>query len=126
MNNYSKKVRERFLNPLNMGEIKDADAIAEIGNTACGDIMKIYMKIDEKKGEKIIKDIKFQTMGCAAAIASSDILCDLAKGKRIEEAKKISDKDILDELNGLPKIKEHCSLLGAKALKKAIEEYEGK
>lgn len=123
-NAYTKEVLKRFTDPKNFGEIKNPDGVGQVGNPKCGDVMKIYLKID-KKTEKI-KDIKFQTFGCVSAIASSDALCELAKGKTIEEAKKITNKAIVDKLNGLPDIKIHCSVLGANGLKKAIEDYEFK
>ena len=121
-NAYTKEVLKRFTNPKNFGEIKNPDGVGQVGNPKCGDIMKIYLKID-KKTEKI-KDIKFQTFGCVSAIASSDALCELAKGKTIEQAKKITNQAIVDKLEGLPAIKVHCSVLGASGLKKAIEDYE--
>ncbi len=124
--NYNKKVLDHFENPRNMGEIENADSVAMIGNPQCGDIMKIYLKIREEKGKKFIKDIKFKTMGCAAAIASSSMLTELAKGKSLEDAKKITNKDVAIALGELPPIKVHCSNLAADALGKAIEEFEGK
>ncbi|MDD5193113.1 MAG: iron-sulfur cluster assembly scaffold protein [Candidatus Nanoarchaeia archaeon] len=123
-NAYTKEVLKRFTNPKHFGEIKNPDGVGQVGNPVCGDVMKIYLKID-KKTEKI-KDIKFQTFGCVSAIASSDALCELAKGKTISEAKKITNKAIVDKLEGLPSIKIHCSVLGANGLKKAIEDYEFK
>ena len=111
---------KRFLNPKNMGEIKGADAVGEVGNMKCGDVMKVYMKIKDDK----IKDIKFQTLGCVAAIASTDVVCDIAKGKSLKDAKKISKKDILDKLGGLPSVKVHCSVLGEEAIRDAIKNYE--
>lgn len=125
-NKYSKKVMSHFLNPKNMGQINKPDTVAQVGNPSCGDIMKVYIKFREKNNTEVIEDIKFQTMGCAAAIASSDALCDLAKGKTIQEAKNIKDKDILKALEGLPQVKVHCSMLGASALKKALDNYENK
>ena len=119
---YSKKVIDHFKNPHNMGEIKDADAIGKKGNPACGDVMYIYLKIEDDK----IIDIKFQTMGCAAAIATSSIITDLAKGKTLDEALKISKDDIATELEGLPPIKMHCSNLAADALHDAIMQYRKK
>lgn len=116
---YSKKVMEHFKNPMNAGEIKDADGIGEVGNPTCGDVMKITIKVEGGK----IKDIKFKTFGCVAAISSSDMLCELAKGKTLEEAEKITRKDVSSSLDGLPAIKEHCSNLAADALKKAIDDY---
>lgn len=119
---YSKKVMEHFKNPMNAGEIKDADGIGEVGNPTCGDVMKITIKVEGGK----IKDIKFKTFGCVAAISSSDMLCELAKGKTLEEAEKITRKDVSSSLDGLPAIKEHCSNLAADALKKAIDDYRKK
>ena len=119
---YNKKVIELFQNPKNMGEMKKPDAVGAVGNPTCGDVMKIYLKVD---GD-VIKDIKFQTMGCAAAIATSSMITELAKGKTIEEAKKISFEDVASELGGLPVIKMHCSNLAAEALKKAIGGLEGR
>jgi nitrogen fixation protein NifU and related proteins len=120
--NYSKEVLKRFTDPQHFGDIKDADGVGQVGNPQCGDIMKIYFKIKDDK----IADIKFQTFGCVSAIASSDALCEIAKGKTIEEAKKINNKQIVDKLKGLPSIKVHCSVLGASGLKKAILDYEAK
>ena len=117
---YSKKVMKHFTHPKNMGEIKNPDAVGEVMNDQCGDMMKVFLKIE---GDKI-KDIKFKTMGCAAAIASSDALCDIANGKTLGEALKIRDKDIIKKLKGLPTIKIHCSVLGTKALQKAIGNWE--
>lgn len=123
--NYSPEVIKHFSNPKNLGEIKKADAIGELGNPVCGDVMKIYLKIVKNKlGQNIIKDIKFQTMGCAAAIATSSMVTELAKGKTLEDAKKITNKDVAESLNGLPPIKMHCSNLAADALRKAIENWE--
>ena len=114
------KVKEHFMHPTHSGEIKDADAIGEVGNAACGDIMKLYLKVKDN----VIVDVKFKTFGCAAAIASSDVLCELAKGKTIDEAMKITNKDISNHLGGLPPIKLHCSILGAEALHEAIKNYK--
>jgi nitrogen fixation protein NifU and related proteins len=119
--NYNKEVMKRFMNPKNMGEMENPDAVGEVGNMKCGDIMKVYLRIKDN----IIEDVKFQTFGCVAAIASSDALCDAAKGKTIEEAKNIENKDIVERLGNLPAIKLHCSVLGAGALKAAIADYEG-
>jgi len=116
---YNKEVMKRFLKPKFSGEIKEADTIGEVMNDQCGDMMKVFLKIDNDK----IKDIKFQTMGCAAAIASSDALCELAKGKSLKDAGKISNKKIVKKLKGLPSIKVHCSVLGTSTLHKAIENY---
>jgi nitrogen fixation NifU-like protein len=119
MNNaeYTKNVMDHFQNPRNMGEIKNPDAQATVGNPRCGDVMKIMLKIDSNK----ISDIKFQTMGCAAAIATSSMLTVLAKGKTLEEAKKITNTEVARALGDLPPIKMHCSNLAADALQKAIK-----
>ncbi|MEM3407955.1 MAG: Fe-S cluster assembly scaffold protein NifU [Candidatus Micrarchaeia archaeon] len=116
---YTQKVMEHFMNPHNMGEIKDADAIGEAGNAVCGDVMYLYLKIKDNR----IKDIKFKTLGCAAAIATSSMVTDLAKGKTLEEAIKITNKEVAEELGGLPAVKMHCSVLAQQALKNAIENY---
>lgn len=121
---YSKEVMENFLHPKNMGEIKNPDGIGEVGNPLCGDIMWLYIKVDKKKN--IISDIKFQTFGCAAAIATSSMITQLAKGKSIEDAEKINIDDVASSLKGLPPIKMHCSALASQALKKAIEDYKEK
>ena len=120
---YTKKVMEHFMHPRNVGEIEDYSGKATVGNPTCGDLMQVFIKV---KDDKIV-DIKFKTFGCAAALASSDALCELAKGKTIEEAKKITNKDIVNFLGGeMPEIKLHCSILGMQALRKAIEDYESK
>ena len=119
---YSKKVMEHFRNPHNMGEIKDADGIGTVGNPVCGDLMTIYIKVKDNK----IEDIKFKTFGCAAAIATSSMNTDLAEGKTIEEALKITRDSIADSLDGLPPIKMHCSNLAADALHEAIKDYKKK
>ena len=113
---------EHFQNPHNIGQIKEADGVGEIGNPVCGDIMKLYIKVKDN----IITDIKFETFGCAAAIATSSMITDLAKGKTIEEALKIGRDDVADSLQGLPPIKMHCSNLAADALRKAIADYRSK
>jgi nitrogen fixation NifU-like protein len=124
---YSKKVMQHFLKPKHSKEMKNPDAVGEVGNPKCGDIMRVFIKVKKnKKGEDIIKDISFNTFGCAAAISSSDILCELAKGKTLKDAGKITNKDINDYLGGLPMVKVHCSVLGEEALKKAIQNYRKK
>ena len=120
---YAKKVVDLFRNPRNMGEMKNPDAVGEVGNPHCGDVMKIYLKIDKNNR---IKDIKFQTFGCIAAIATSSMITEIAKGKTLEQAKKITNKDVAKDLGGLPPLKMHCSNLAADALHKAIENYEDK
>lgn len=119
---YSKKVQECFMKPKNVGEIKNADGVGEVGNPTCGDVMRVSIKVEKNK----IKDIKFKTMGCAAAIATSSMITELAKGKTLEEAEKITRKDVSKELGGLPPIKEHCSNLAADALHLAIKNYKSK
>lgn len=116
---YSKKTLELFKNPKNMGEIKNPDGVGKVGNPVCGDVMWVYLKVEKNK----IKDIKFQTFGCAAAIATSSMITELAKGKTLQEAKKIEMKDVAEALGGLPPLKIHCSDLAIKALRKAIENY---
>jgi nitrogen fixation NifU-like protein len=119
---YSKKVLEHFKKPHNVGKIENADGVGTVGNRACGDVMKLYIKVKDNK----IVDIKFETMGCAAAIATSSIITDLAKGKTIEEALKITKDNIVEELEGLPPVKVHCSLLAIDALHAAIKDYQEK
>jgi len=117
---YSKKVMEHFTNPRNVGEIPDADGIGTEGNPVCGDVMKVYIKVKDNK----IVDAKFQTFGCGAAIAVSSMVTEMAKGKTLDEALKITRESIADALDGLPPQKMHCSNLGADALHKAIEDYK--
>ncbi len=116
---YTGKVMDHFENPRNVGELPDANGIGEVGNPTCGDITKIYLKIEDN----IIKDIKFKTFGCAAAVASSSMLTEMAKGKTIEEALKITDQMVADELDGLPPQKLHCSNMAADAMHVAVEDY---
>ncbi|MBU1203893.1 MAG: iron-sulfur cluster assembly scaffold protein, partial [Nanoarchaeota archaeon] len=116
---YSKKVIKHFQNPKFAGEMKSPDAVGEFGNVRCGDSMKIFLKV--RKG--IIVDVKFLTYGCVAAIACSDMLCELVKGKKVEDALKVTHKDIIKSLGEMPPVKHHCSVLGIQALRKAIEEY---
>jgi nitrogen fixation NifU-like protein len=123
---YSDKVLDHFKNPRNMGEMKDADAVGEYGNPVCGDLMFIYIKVDTMNGKAVIDDISFQTFGCAAAIATSSMITELAKGKTLEEAKTITRYDIANSLGGLPPQKLHCSNLAADALHDAIKKYYSK
>lgn len=124
---YSKKVLEHFLHPHNQGVIKNPDGVGVVGNPVCGDLMKIYIRVGKnKKREEIIKDIKFETLGCAAAIATSSMVSDLAIGKALKDAVKISKKDVADALRGLPPVKMHCSNLAEEALKAAIKDYRSR
>jgi len=116
---YSAKVMEHFRNPRNMGEIPDADGVGVVGNPICGDMMTIYIKVKDD----MIEDIKFKTFGCGAAIATSSMITEMAKGKTLEEGMKIGRKDVADSLDGLPPIKMHCSNLAADGLHAAIEDY---
>ena len=117
---YNEKVLDHFKNPRNMGQMENPDADASVGNPTCGDVMKIMLRIRNNK----IEDIKFQTMGCAAAIATSSMLTELARGKSLEDAKKITNSDVVKALGALPPIKIHCSNLAADALRMAIENWE--
>jgi nitrogen fixation NifU-like protein len=119
---YSKKVMDHFTNPRNVGEMPDADGIGEEGNPVCGDAMKIFIKVKDD----VITDVKFQTFGCGAAIAVSSIVTEIAKGKTLDEAMKITKASLSEALDGLPPQKMHCSNLGADALHKAIEDYRSK
>ena len=116
---YSDKVMDHFRNPRNLGIIENADGIGEVGNAKCGDIMKMYLKIDND----IITDVKFETFGCGSAIASSSMATELIKGKPISEALELTNKAVAEALDGLPEIKMHCSVLAEEAIKKAIEDY---
>jgi len=121
---YNKKVLQHFKSPHNFGKIKNPDGIGKVGNIICGDVMWIYIKIsNNKEGEEVIKDIKFETYGCVAALASSSIITDLAKGKTIKQAIKINQKQMIDSLGGLPPVKIHCSILAVDALLEAIYDY---
>jgi nitrogen fixation NifU-like protein len=119
---YTDKVMEHFSNPRNIGEIENADGVGEVGNPVCGDMMSFYIDVKDDK----IADIKFKTFGCVAAIAVSSMVTEMAMGKTLEEAKKITKKSVAQSLDGLPKEKLHCSNLGADALAKAIEDFESK
>jgi nitrogen fixation protein NifU and related proteins len=116
---YSAKVMDHFTNPRNMGSIEHSDGIGEVGNAKCGDIMKIFLKIEEDR----IADVKFQTFGCGAAIASSSMATELIKGKTLEEAWKLSNKAVVEALDGLPSIKVHCSMLAEEAIHEAINDH---
>ena len=119
---YSDKVMDHFKNPRNVGEIPDADGVGEVGNAKCGDIMKIYLKIKDGK----INDVKFETFGCASAIASSSMATELIKGKTVDEALSVSNKQVVDALDGLPAHKLHCSVLAEEAVKAAVKDYYDK
>ena len=119
---YTDKVMDHFENPRNVGEIPDADGVGQVGNPTCGDIMKIYLKINEN----LIEDVKFKTFGCGAAIATSSVVTEMVKGKTLDEALEVTNKQVAAELGGLPENKMHCSNLAADALHKAIEDYRNK
>ena len=117
---YSEKVMDHFRNPRNVGVIEDADGIGEVGNAKCGDIMKMYLKIDDG----IITDVKFETFGCGSAIASSSMATELIKGQPVSEAMKLTNKAVAEALDGLPDYKMHCSVLAEEAIRNALEDYE--
>lgn len=123
---YSKKVLDHFRSPKNMGEIKDPDGVATVGNPHCGDVMRMYIKVGRGKKEEYIKDIKFQTLGCGAAIATSSMITVMVKGKALSEAEKVTGKTLAEALGGLPAVKMHCSVLADEALRKAIKNYQAK
>ncbi len=116
---YSEKVMDHFTNPRNVGEIPDADGVGEVGNAKCGDIMRMYLKIEDGN----IKDVKFKTFGCGAAIATSSMATELIKGKSIEEALKLTNSAVVEALEGLPPVKIHCSVLAEQAVKSALSDY---
>ena len=116
---YSEKVMDHFRNPRNVGEIEDANGIGEVGNAKCGDIMKIYLKVEDN----IIKDVKFKTFGCGSAIASSSMATELIKGHTVDEAWDLTNKEVAEALDGLPPVKMHCSVLAEEAIHKAINDY---
>lgn len=120
---YSKKVMEHFSHPHHMGTIKNASGKGRVGNPVCGDLMELQIKVGKRKGEEVITDAKFQTFGCGAAIATSSMLTDLIIGKTLKSAEKMSNKVIIEALDGLPPVKHHCSVLAEEALQKAIESY---
>ena len=119
---YSEKVMDHFRNPRNVGVIEDADGVGEVGNAKCGDIMKIYLKIDDD----IITDVKFETFGCGSAIASSSMATELIKGKLVAEAMELTNKAVAEALDGLPDYKMHCSVLAEEAIKNALDDYYAK
>ena len=119
---YSEKVMDHFMNPRNVGKIEDADGVGEVGNAKCGDIMKIYIKVDND----IITDVKFNTFGCGSAIASSSMATELIKGKPVSEALELTNKAVAEALDGLPAYKMHCSVLAEEAIKAAMDDYESK
>jgi len=116
---YSEKTMDHFLNPRNVGSIEDADGVAEVGNTTCGDVMRIYLKVENE----VVQDAKFETFGCASAIATSSMTTELIKGKPIEDALKLTNKEVVDQLGGLPPSKLHCSVLAEEVLRAAIANY---
>ena len=122
MEGYSEKVMEHFMNPRNVGVLEDANGIGEVGNPRCGDIMKMYIKVDDD----IIKDIKFQTFGCGAAVATSSMVTEMVKGKSLDEALKITNQQVAEALDGLPPLKMHCSNLAEQGIKAAIEDFKKK
>ncbi len=117
---YSEKVMDHFRNPRNMGELKDANGIGEVGNAKCGDIMRMYLKIKDD----VVEDVKFETFGCGSAVATSSIATEMIKGKSIAEALKLTNKAVVEQLDGLPENKIHCSVLAEQAVKAAIENYQ--
>lgn len=119
---YSEKVMEHFRNPKNVGEIPDADGVGSVGNPVCGDMMSIYIKVKDNH----LTDVKFKTFGCGAAVATSSMITELAKGKSLEDALKITRRDVAESLGGLPPVKMHCSNLAADALHEAIKDYRKK
>ena len=119
---YSAKVMDHFMNPRNVGEIESADGVGEVGNPACGDMMRLYLKIEEGK----VVDAKFRTFGCGAAIASSSMLTEMVKGKTLEEARAISNQHVADALDGLPAVKIHCSVMAEQAVRSALDDYAKK
>lgn len=119
---YSEKVMDHFLHPRNVGEIQDADGIGNVGNPVCGDIMRLYIKVEDGK----ITDVKFKTFGCGAAISTSSMVTEMVKGKTIAEALSVTNKAVAEALGGLPAVKMHCSVLAEEALKSAIEDYRKK
>ena len=124
MEKYNKKVMDHFLNPRNMGKLENPTVTGEAGNAICGDVLFLYLKIETKDGKDIISDVKFETFGCAAAIATSSALTEIIKGKTLEEVRKVSNKDVENYLGQLPLIKKHCSNLAEDALKDALSKIK--
>lgn len=120
---YSDKVMDHFFHPRNMGEIKNPDGVATVGNPQCGDVMRMFLKIEKKDGKEYVKEAKFQTLGCGAAISTSSIATEMIKGKPLEEALKLTNKAVAEALGGLPAPKYHCSVLAEQAVHKAIDNY---
>ena len=118
---YTEKVMENFTNPKNVGEVENANAVGQVGSPACGDIMKMSMKIND---DGIIEDVKFKTYGCGAAIATSSVATEMIKGKHVDEARKLTNQQVIDDLGGLPPAKIHCSVLAAVAIQAALEDWE--
>jgi len=127
---YSKKVLDHFFHPRNMGEMKNPDGVSTVGNPVCGDVMRMFIKVKSQKvkgkSEEVIGDVKFQTLGCGAAIATSSMATELIKGKTLAQAEKLTNKAVMEALDGLPPAKTHCSILAEEAVKKAIEDYKNK
>ncbi|MBP2649379.1 MAG: nifU [Firmicutes bacterium] len=120
---YTEKVMDHFSNPRNVGDIKDADGVGEVGNAKCGDIMRIYLKVDDND---VITDVKFKTFGCGAAIATSSMVTEMVKGKTLDEALEVTNAAVAEALGGLPPVKMHCSNLAADAMHEAIKDYKAK
>ena len=118
---YTEKVMENFTNPKNVGEVENANAVGQVGSPACGHIMKMSMKIND---DGIIEDVKFKTYGCGAAIATSSVATEMIKGKHVDEARKLTNQQVIDDLGGLPPAKIHCSVLAAEAIQAALEDWE--
>ncbi len=123
---YSKKVLDHFFHPRNMGEMKDANGVATVGNKVCGDVMRMFLKIGKRGEKEYVEDAKFQTLGCGAAIATSSIATEMIRGKPLKEVEKLTNKAVREALGGLPQAKIHCSVLAEEAVKKAIEDYKSK
>lgn len=123
---YSDLVMDHFRNPRNMGEIPDASGVGQVGNHVCGDIMKMYIKVGKNNNQEIVVDVKFQTLGCGAAIATSSMVTEMVKGKTLKEALSVTNLAVAEALGGLPPVKMHCSNLAADAVRAAIEDYQKK